>query len=82
MQPSYNAAFYFVLCSKDRLSDPLMPYAWGWEVLGDDEGEARNSLLSSLPAKTGKCHPRPAYKHGRRQPPPSLRFGQFLPVCK
>lgn len=29
-----------------------MPYAWGWEVLGDDEGEARNSLLSPLPAKT------------------------------
>lgn len=52
MQPPYNAAFYFVLCSKDRLSDPLMPYAWGWEVLGDDEGEARNSLLSPLPAKT------------------------------
>lgn len=30
----------------------------------------------------GNCHPRTTYKHGRRQPPPSLRFGQFLPFCK
>lgn len=52
MQPPYNTAFYFVLCSKDQFSDLLLPYAWGWEVLGDDGGEARNCLLPPLPAET------------------------------
>lgn len=87
MQPPYSAAFYFVLCSKDQLSDLLTPYAWGWEGLGEDEGEAgERSTLSSTCTDTEKCHPRKwSQASVRRQlwrPPPSLRFGQFLLFLK
>lgn len=59
MQPPYSSAFYFVLCSKDRLSDLLTPYAWGWEGLGEDEGEAGElSALSSTCTGMEKRCPR------------------------
>lgn len=51
--------------------------AGGWWGRGK-----KQSALSSTCTDTRKCHPRPAYKHGRRQPPPSLRFGQLFPFCK